>query len=70
MWRTCGRYFVAVALLADVEILEELAAHLDEELAAAEVEGLQAGATQPVGHEVLVLEEPAGELLFCGVESE
>ena len=28
---------------------------------------MQAGAAQPVGHEVLVLEEPAGELPLAGV---
>ena len=61
---------VAVALLAEVVLVEEVVAHLDEELGAAEDELLQAGAAQLVRHEVLVLDEPAGDLLFCRAESD
>ena len=61
---------VAVAPLADVVLDEEVVAHLDEELAAAEGELLQAGAAQLVRHEVLVHDEPAGDLLFCRAESD
>ena len=51
-------------------LLEEGGADLDEELGAAQAEGLQVGAAEKLRVEFLVLDQAAAKLLFCGVRSD